>query len=102
MRDVKARQRRVEAKKKARQTGDAPSNKKVWQLLCWAFIVAKSTPPKAAPMLDFASLHCANTEIRAQVIHKSLWTDCGWFWEPQNDIDYLGWPALNTAWTAGL
>jgi hypothetical protein len=51
--------------------------KNVWQLLCWAFIVAKSTPPKAAPMLDFASLHCANTEIRTQDIHKCLWTDCG-------------------------
>jgi hypothetical protein len=25
--------RRAEAKKKARQSGDAPSNKKVWQLL---------------------------------------------------------------------
>src|SRR5688572_3725784 len=28
---------------------------------CWALIVAKRTPRKAAPLLDFASLHAANT-----------------------------------------
>jgi hypothetical protein len=43
---------------------------------CWAFIVAKSTSLKTAPMLDFASLQGANIEIHQQLIHKHLWT--GW------------------------
>jgi hypothetical protein len=43
---------------------------------CWAFIVAKSTPLETAPLLDFLSLQCANTEICQQVIHKSMWM--GW------------------------
>jgi len=30
---------------------------------CWAFIVAKSTLPKTAPLLDFVSLHGANIKF---------------------------------------
>ena len=57
--DVKGRKAAAD-KKKARQTGDAPSNKNVWQLLRWTFIVAKATGRKAAPMLGFATLQCTN------------------------------------------
>jgi hypothetical protein len=39
---------------------------------CWAFIVAKSIPWKAAPMLDFASLWGTNKESYKQIINKSL------------------------------
>jgi hypothetical protein len=39
---------------------------------CWAFIVAKSIPRKAAPMLDFASLWGTNKESYKQIINKSL------------------------------
>ncbi|HKX94442.1 MAG TPA: hypothetical protein VJM48_07035, partial [Methylibium sp.] len=62
-----------------RQTGDAPSNKNVWQLLRWTFIVATSTPPEAAPILGFWSLRCANTKIYPQIIYKRLWVSCGRF-----------------------
>src|SRR3954467_5756212 len=44
---------------------------------CWAFIVAKSTLRKTAPLLDFSSLRAANIEIHQQVIHKSMWTAWG-------------------------
>jgi hypothetical protein len=44
---------------------------------CWAFIVAKSTPPETAPLLDFSSLQAANSKIYTQDIHKNLWTACG-------------------------
>jgi len=44
---------------------------------CWAFIVAKSTPRKTAPILDFSSLHAANSEFHPQLIHKSMWTTWG-------------------------
>jgi hypothetical protein len=37
---------------------------------CWAFIVAKSTSLKTAPLLDFGSLQDTNIEIRQQDIHK--------------------------------
>jgi hypothetical protein len=40
---------------------------------CWAFIVAKSTPRKTAPMLDFEPLQRTNMEIHQQLIHKRLW-----------------------------
>src|SRR5436190_24381280 len=43
---------------------------------CWAFIVAKSTRRKTAPLLDFSSLRSANIAIHQQLIHKSMWT--GW------------------------
>jgi hypothetical protein len=46
---------------------------------CWAFIVAKSTSPKTAPLLDFGSLHATNIEIRQQDIHNWLWTIWGYF-----------------------
>jgi hypothetical protein len=39
---------------------------------CWALIVAKSIPRKAAPMLDFASLWGTNKESYKQIINKSL------------------------------
>jgi len=44
---------------------------------CWAFIVAKSTLRKTAPLLDFSSLRAANIEIHQQLIHKSMWTAWG-------------------------
>ena len=44
---------------------------------CWDFIVAKSTPLKTAPLLDFASLQVTNIKIRPQVIHKCLWVAWG-------------------------
>ena len=37
---------------------------------CWAFIVAKRTPWKTAPLLDFGSLHGPNIENHPQDIHK--------------------------------
>jgi hypothetical protein len=40
---------------------------------CWAFIVAKSTPLKTAPLLDSEPLRAANTVIRQHVIHNALW-----------------------------
>jgi hypothetical protein len=40
---------------------------------CWAFIVAKSTPPKTAPLLDFQPLQRTNKEIHQQLIHRTLW-----------------------------
>ena len=46
---------------------------------CWAFIVAKSTPPQAAPMLDFSPLQAANRKFHPQLIHKCLWTLWGQF-----------------------
>jgi hypothetical protein len=46
---------------------------------CWAFIVAKSPPPKTAPLLDFGSLHGTNIENHQHVIHKWLWTGGGYF-----------------------
>jgi hypothetical protein len=51
--------------------------KNVWQLLCWAFIVAKSTGPETAPMLVYRLLLVANMEFYKQIIHKGLWTICG-------------------------
>jgi hypothetical protein len=44
---------------------------------CWAFIVAKSTVPKTAPMLDFSSLRATNIKIYPQVVHKDMWTAWG-------------------------
>jgi hypothetical protein len=44
---------------------------------CWAFIVAKSTPLKTAPLLDFGSLRDTNSKIHPQYIHKDLWTAWG-------------------------
>jgi len=44
---------------------------------CWAFIVAKSTPPQTAPLLDFLPLRAANIEFHTQLIHKSMWTSWG-------------------------
>jgi hypothetical protein len=44
---------------------------------CWAFIVAKSTLRKTAPLLDFSSLRATNIEIHPQLIHKSMWTSWG-------------------------
>jgi hypothetical protein len=38
---------------------------------CWAFIVAKSIPLEAAPMLDFRPLQAANREIHQQLIHRT-------------------------------
>jgi len=49
---------------------------------CWAFIVAKSTLRKTAPLLDFGSLHGTNIKNHQQDIHKRLWTDWGYFWRP--------------------
>jgi hypothetical protein len=69
-------QRRIEVKKKARRSFDAPSNKMFWQLLVGTFIVAKSTPRETAPLLDFLSLQAANMTFYTQNIHKWLWA----FW----------------------
>jgi hypothetical protein len=44
---------------------------------CWAFIVAKSTPPETAPLLDFLSLQVTNSKIFPQLIHKALWVAWG-------------------------
>jgi hypothetical protein len=44
---------------------------------CWAFIVAKSTPPQTAPLLDFFPLRAPNMKIHPQLIHKSMWTSWG-------------------------
>jgi hypothetical protein len=38
---------------------------------CWAFIVAKSIPLEAAPMLDLGPLRAANRKIHQQLIHRS-------------------------------
>jgi hypothetical protein len=38
---------------------------------CWAFIVAKSTPPETAPMLHFCPLQSANSDFSPQVIHNA-------------------------------
>jgi len=35
----------------------------VWQLLCWAFIVARSTLPQTAPSLGFSSLRVTNKKM---------------------------------------
>jgi hypothetical protein len=48
---------------------------------CWDFIVAKSTPPEPAPMLDFSSLQGANMDFHPQVMHKDLWMAWGYFSE---------------------
>jgi hypothetical protein len=40
---------------------------------CWAFIVAKSTLLKTAPVLDFVSLHRANSNF----IHSLSTKPCG-------------------------
>jgi hypothetical protein len=52
---------------------------------CWDFIVAKSTPREAAPMLDFTSLRGTNMEIYQQKIHRCLW---------------MFWGLLRTPWIA--
>jgi hypothetical protein len=44
---------------------------------CWAFIVAKRTPLKTAPLLDFKPLRGTNTEIYQQLIHSFLWMRWG-------------------------
>ncbi|HET9630565.1 MAG TPA: hypothetical protein VFP14_13890 [Novosphingobium sp.] len=44
---------------------------------CWAFIVAKRTPPETAPALHFASLQPANRDFHPQLIHKALWSSWG-------------------------
>jgi hypothetical protein len=49
---------------------------------CWAFIVAKSTPLKTAPIRDFGSLQPANSQIHQQLIHNVLWTAWGLFQVP--------------------
>jgi hypothetical protein len=46
---------------------------------CWAFIVAKATSAKAAPMLVFSSLQGTNKENYQQVIHKAVWMAWGHF-----------------------
>jgi hypothetical protein len=51
---------------------------------CWAFIVAKSTPPKTAPMLDFSSLQGTNKQIHQQLIHKS----CGCAGDRRSPFDF--------------
>jgi hypothetical protein len=40
---------------------------------CWAFIVAKSTAPETAPLLDFFPLQRANRKNHQQLIHNCLW-----------------------------
>jgi hypothetical protein len=69
--------RRAEAKKKARRTPTRLPTKRM-ATACWAFIVAKSTAPKAAPMLDFCSLQRANKKIYPHIINKALWTAWGY------------------------
>jgi hypothetical protein len=49
----------------------------VWQLLCWAFIVAKRPALETAPAKAFTSLQPSNMEFRPQVIHRWLWSFCG-------------------------
>jgi hypothetical protein len=44
---------------------------------CWAFIVAKSTPPEAAPLLDFKPLRSANRPFHPHVIHNAMWMRWG-------------------------
>jgi hypothetical protein len=44
---------------------------------CWAFIVAKSTPREAAPILDLRPLQVTNNEFHQQLIHKVLWIAWG-------------------------
>jgi hypothetical protein len=63
--------------KKGTSNSDAPSNK-TYGTACWAFIVAKSTGPKAAPMLEFRSLQRANKKFHPHIIHKGLWTVWGY------------------------
>jgi hypothetical protein len=44
---------------------------------CWAFIVAKSTQRKTAPILDICSLRRPNSRFHQQLIHKALWISWG-------------------------
>jgi hypothetical protein len=37
---------------------------------CWDFIVSRTPPLEAAPLLDFSSLHVANKKSCTQVVHK--------------------------------
>jgi hypothetical protein len=68
---------RAATKKKARRTPTRLPTKRM-ATACWAFIVAKSTAPKAAPMLDFCSLQRANKKFYPHIINKALWTEWGY------------------------
>jgi len=46
---------------------------------CWAFIVAKTTRAETASLLDFASLHLANSDLSTQVINMFLLMTWGYF-----------------------
>jgi hypothetical protein len=58
--------------KKRHVNRDAPSNKNVWQLLCWTFILAIAIGREPAPMLDFRTLPGTNEENVSTVCQQSV------------------------------
>jgi hypothetical protein len=74
--DVKARRAVPESKKRHVERMTRLPTKRM-ATACWAFIVAKSTLRKTAPLLDFLSLRVPNIEFHPQLIHKSMWTAWG-------------------------
>jgi hypothetical protein len=74
---ARVREQRKRHKKKARRTPTRLPTKRM-ATACWAFIVAKRPVREAAPMLDFCSLHDANSNFCSQLINKALWTGWGY------------------------
>jgi len=74
--DVKARSAVLQLKKRHVERLTRLPTKRM-ATACWAFIVAKSTVLKTAPLLDFSPLQATNMKIYKQVIHKSMWTAWG-------------------------
>lgn len=58
-------------KKKARRIEDAPTNKNVWQLLCWTFIVAKTPPLRTVATPWAASVRAGDLATSPQLFHKA-------------------------------
>jgi hypothetical protein len=74
--DVKARSARLKLKKRHVEVVTRLPTKRM-ATACWDFIVAKSTLPETAPLLDFFPLRAPNINFHTQLIHKSMWTAWG-------------------------
>ena len=88
--DVKAAKRRARSQKKGTSNPTRLPTKRM-ATACWAFIVAKSTAPKAAPMLDFCSLQRANKENLSTYYQQSAVDGLGIFsWRLITDASVAG------------
>jgi hypothetical protein len=66
-------------KKKARQTGDAPSNKKRMATALLGLHCSQITPAKNRAVARFCVVAAHQHEIHPQFINKALWVSCGRF-----------------------